>query len=115
MELAHHVPPSVADQYRARFGEAGAFETAHFPETVTMALMAEALRRDAPVTREDLEATHQMLYHLPMPEAQPVWPSGYQPPTPAAAPQWPPDFYTAVPPAPVPEVAPAPPEASEEA
>jgi hypothetical protein len=120
MELAHHTP-SVSDQYRERFGEAGYFDTALFPELATLGLMAEALRRDTPVTQADLEAMHWTLYSLPMPTPETAqWPSGAPGAVPSAtATTLPPEFYItpqAVPvveePAPAPVEAPVPMEAA---
>jgi hypothetical protein len=118
MELAHSTP-TVSDQYRERFGEAGYFDTALFPELATLGLMAEALRRDSPVTQADLEAMHWTLYSLPMPTPETAqWPSGAPGAVPSAtATTLPPEFYLtpqAVPvveepaPAPAPVEAPAP-------
>jgi hypothetical protein len=94
MELAHSTP-SVSDQYRERFGEAGYFDTTLFPELATLGLMAEALRRDSPVTQADLEAMHWTLYSLPMPTPETAqWPSGAPGAVPSAtAETLPPEFY----------------------
>ena len=120
MELAHSTP-SVSDQYRERFGEAGYFDTTLFPELATLGLMAEALRRDSPVTQADLEAMHWTLYSLPMPTPETAqWPSGAPGAVPSATTTTlPPEFYIApqaVPvveePAPAPVETPAPVEAA---
>ena len=108
MELTHQTPPSVADQYHARFGDAGAFDRSLFPELATVALMAEALRRDSPVTQEDLEAAHQTLYRQPMPTPETTSaPSGVQaaPPGPEEAAY--PAFFYAPPQLPLPPEEPA--------
>jgi hypothetical protein len=113
MELAH-LTPTVADQYREHFGDAGAFDTALFPELATQSLMAEALRRDSPVIQEDLEAMHQTLYRLPMPAPDTAhWPSGQSMMVPSATTQeMPPMFYAA--PQAIPVVEEAPPAPVEE-
>lgn len=99
MELAHHTPPSLADQYTTRFGEAGAFDRSLFPEVATLAMMAEALRRDSPVTDDDLQAAHQTLYRQPMPApGQAVVPSGYGAPEPPPPPQDERVLFAAIPP-----------------
>ena len=113
MELAHSTP-SVSDQYRERFGEAGYFDTTLFPELATLGLMAEALRRDSPVTQADLEAMHWTLYSLPMPTPETAqWPSGAPGAVPSATTTTlPPEFYIAPQAVPVEaEPAPAPVEA----
>ena len=76
MELSHQVLPSIAAQYQMRFGDAGAFNRALFPEIATVALMTEALRRGAPVSLEDLDAMHQTLYHQPLAGDTAAHPSG---------------------------------------
>jgi len=99
---------TVADQYHAKFGEDGAFDRALFPELATVSLMAEALRRDSPVTQEDLEAMHQQLYRQPMPTPETTsHPSGAGVTTPSATVQDIPAFFTEVPPPPVVEEPPA--------
>jgi hypothetical protein len=106
MELSHQVPASISDQYATRFGEAGAFDRALFPEVATLALMAEALRRDSPVTDDDLEAAHQTLYRQPMPApGQAVVPSGYGVPETPAPPQDERVLFAAIPPVEMPSPA----------
>jgi hypothetical protein len=114
-------PPTVVEQYREKFGDAGYFDTALFPELATLGLMAEAVRRGTPVTQADLEAMHETLYHLPMPTPETAqWPSGAPGAVPSATTTTlPPEFYIApqaVPvveePAPAPVETPAPVEAA---
>jgi hypothetical protein len=105
MELAVKVPPSLSDQYTAHFGEAGAFDTTLLPEQATLALMADALRRDVPVSAEDLAAMHWTIYNQPPNGDQAVHPSGAQVPVPTPPVAWPPAAFlevTPAPPAPVP-------------
>jgi hypothetical protein len=106
MELAQQVPPTLASQYQARFGDAGAFDTTLLPESATLSLMAEALRRDQPVTAEDLTAMHWTIYSQPPNEGQPVHPSGAGVPIVPPPAEWPPAYYLEVPPPPeIPPVA----------
>lgn len=100
--------PSVVEEYYATFGDPGIFDRSLFPEPVTIALCAEALRRGTPITQEDLELQHQLLYGTPMPASgQAAHPSGATVPEPTPDPVWPPPGWVDVSPESVTEGAPA--------
>ena len=67
MDQSHQVPPSVADQYHQRFGEAGEFDTWTMGAIESVELMQAALARGTPVTLADVEKKHLEAYGEPYP------------------------------------------------
>ena len=64
-------PVQILIDYQERFGLAGAFDRWIFPPAVNLDLMAQALQRNAPVTRRDVARMYERLYDSPLPEPPP--------------------------------------------